>query len=83
MEKNAPWGNRVVGRTDGLHFSQLIDPKTLRATSKGILITPAHVHQAVQEYLGLDQYARDLGFAHEGTDSLPLFDASLQTGAAI
>ncbi|MEK9655753.1 MAG: DUF1501 domain-containing protein, partial [Halieaceae bacterium] len=83
MEKNAPWGNRVVGRTDALHFSQPIDPKTLRATSKGILITPAHVHRAVQEYLGLDQYVRDLGFALEGTDSLPLFDASLQTGAAI
>ena len=83
MEKNAPWGNRVVGRTDGLHFSQPIDPKTLRATSNGILITPAHVHQAVQEYLGLDHYVRDLGFALEGTDSLPLFDASLQTGAAI
>ena len=26
-------------------------------------LDPAHVHQAVQEYLGLDQYARDIGLS--------------------
>ena len=79
MEKNAPWGNRVVGVTDDLHFAQRIDPTTLRESRDGVLITPAHVHQAVQEYLGLDQYARDIGLSLPGVESLPLFDASLQT----
>ena len=79
MEKNAPWGNRVVGVTDDLHFAQRIDPTTLKESRDGVLITPAHVHQAVQEYLGLDQYARDIGLSLSGVESLPLFDASLQT----
>ena len=67
MEKNAPWGNRVVGVTDDLHFAQRIDPTTLKESRDGVLITPAHVHQAVQEYLGLDQYARDIGLSLPGS----------------
>jgi len=80
MEKNAPWGNRVVGRTDALHFAQPIDPETLKYSRNGVLITPAHVHKAIQEYLGLDQHAHELGFALRDTESLPLFDPDLQTG---
>lgn len=82
MEKNAPWGNRVVGQTDALHFAQRVDPRTLKESRDGVLITPAHVHQAVQEYLGLDGYAHDLGLGLRDTVSLPLFDPSLQTGAS-
>jgi len=82
MEKNAPWGNRVVGRTDALHFAQRIDPATLKDSRTGVLITPAHVHKAIQEYLGLDQYAQELGFALRDTESLPLFDPTLQTGVS-
>ena len=82
MEKNAPWGNRVVGRTDALHFAQRIDPTTLKESREGVLITPAHVHKAIQEYLGLDLYAEELGFALRDTESLPLFDPSLQTGVS-
>ena len=82
MEKNAPWGNRVVGRTDALHFAQRIDPATLKDSRTGVLITPAHVHKAIQEYLGLDQYAQELGFALRDTESLPLFDPALQTGVS-
>ena len=36
-----------------------------------MLITPAHVHQAIQEYLGLNGYAHDLGFGLRDTVSLP------------
>ena len=82
MEKNAPWGNRLVGRTDALHFAQRIDPATLKESRNGVLITPAHVHKAIQEYLGLDQYAQELGFALRDTESLPLFDPTLQTGVS-
>jgi hypothetical protein len=82
MEKNASWGNRVVGRTDALHFAQRIDPVTLKDSRTGVLITPAHVHKAIQEYLGLNQYAQELGFALRDTESLPLFDPTLQTGVS-
>jgi len=32
--------------------------------------------------LGLDQYAQELGFALRDTESLPLFDPTLQTGVS-
>ncbi len=79
MERNAPWGNRVVGLTDELHFAKRINPSTLREDRNGILITPAHVHKALQEYLGLDLFAEDMGLALRGVESLPLFDSSLQS----
>jgi hypothetical protein len=71
----------VVGQTDALHFAQRIDPRTLRESRDGVLITPAHVHKAIQEYLGLNGYAHDLGFGLRDTVSLPLFDPSVQPGA--
>ena len=72
MEKNAPWGNRVVGVTDDLHFAQRIDPHHAERITRWRVDYPAHVHQAVQEYLGLDQYARDIGLSLPGVESLPL-----------
>ena len=74
MEQGAPWGDRVVGLTDELHFAKAINPKTLKEDSKGILMTPSHVHKALQSYLGLDLYASDLGFGLSDVDNLPLFD---------
>ena len=79
MEQNAPWGNRVVGLTDELHFAKRINPATLREDPNGILITPAHVHKALQNYLGLDTFAEDMGLALKDVESLPLFDSSLQS----
>ena len=82
MERNAPWGNRVVGATDALHFAQRIDPITLKESRDGIIITPAHVHQAIRAHLGFDQYASDVGFALGDTETLPLFDPALSTVAS-
>jgi uncharacterized protein (DUF1501 family) len=77
MEQGAPWGDRVVGLTDELHFAKAINPKTLKEDSKGILMTPSHVHKALQSYLGLDLYASDLGFGLSDVENLPLFDPFL------
>ena len=53
MEKNQPWTNRVVGETDGLHFAQRINPRTLkRDDTNGTIIYPKHVHKALRRYLG-------------------------------
>lgn len=82
MERNAPWGNRVVGATDALHFAQRIDPITLKESRDGIIITPAHVHQAIRAHLGFDQYASDVGLALGDTETLPLFDPALSTVAS-
>ena len=74
MEKNAPWGNRVVGLTDELHFAKGIDPQTLKEDSNGVYMTPAHVHKAIQQYMGFDLFAEDLGLGLNNVESLPLFD---------
>ena len=82
MERNAPWGNRVVGATDALHFAQRIDPISLKESRDGIIITPAHVHQAIRAHLGFDQYASDVGLALGDIEALPLFDPALSTVTA-
>ncbi len=74
MEKNAPWGNRVVGLTDELHFAKGIDPQTLKEDPNGVYMTPAHVHKAIQQYMGFDLFAEDLGLGLNNVESLPLFD---------
>ena len=74
MERGAPWGDRVAGLTDELHFAKPIDPNTLKESATGVLMTPAHVHKALQEYLGLDLYASEAGFDLRDVETLPLFD---------
>ena len=74
MEKNAPWGNRVVGLTDELHFAKGIDPQTLKEDPNGVYMTPSHVHKAIQQYMGFDRFAEDLGLGLDNVESLPLFD---------
>ena len=74
MERGALWGDRVVGQTDELHFARAIDPATLKVKSNGLIMTPSHIHKAIQEYLGIDGFASDADFGLANTESLPLFD---------
>ena len=74
MERGALWGDRVIGQTDELHFARGIDPATLKVKSNGLIMTPSHIHKAVQEYLGIDGFASDVDFGLANTESLPLFD---------
>ncbi|MGI9314631.1 MAG: DUF1501 domain-containing protein [Luminiphilus sp.] len=74
MEQGAPWGDRVVGLTDELHFAKAIDPETLKESPQGVLMTPSHIHKALQQYLGLDALASDAGFELRDVESVSLFD---------
>ena len=73
-EQGAPWGDRVVGLTDELHFAKAINAETLKDDPQGVLMTPSHVHKALQAYLGLDLYAYHKGFGLSDIENLPLFD---------
>ena len=79
MEQGAPWGDRVVGLTDELHFANAINAETLKGDTKGVLMTPSHVHKALQAYLGLDLYAEELGVSLTDAELLPLFDPLLSS----
>ena len=44
MEKSQPWTGRALGETDGLHFAQRVNPRTLgRDDRGGTIIYPKHV----------------------------------------
>ena len=78
MEQGAPWGDRMVGLTDELHFAKPINVETLRDDAKGLVMTPAHVHKALREYLGLETFAADLGLGFS-EETLPLFATFLSS----
>ena len=77
MERGAPWGNRVVGLTDELHFAQPISAETLKGDANGVIMTPAHLHKAIQGYLGLDSFATALELDFSDQEALPMFDPLL------
>jgi hypothetical protein len=58
MKKNAPWGDRVVGRSDEGHNALPIDPTTLEVSTGGggVILRPAHVIDAVRRLAGIDQH---------------------------
>ena len=56
MEKHQRWTGRAVGETDGLHFAQRVNPRTLRRDDRnGTIIYPKHVHKALRRYLGIER----------------------------
>ena len=79
MEQGARWGNRVVGASDELHFARKINPSSLETSESGIVLTPAHVHRAVQKYLGIDDFAATNGIALPDVEDIALFSTSKQT----
>ena len=74
MEQGAPWGNRVVGVTDELHFARPLNPQTLREDPNGVLLTPTHIHHALRQYLQIDVAAESLGHGLSGIPPVPLFE---------
>ena len=79
IEQGAPWGNRVVGATDELHFARAIDPNSLEVDNNGVIITPSHVHKAVHRYLGLENFAAVNGTAFSTVEDIDIFSRTKQT----
>ena len=74
MEKNQPWTGRAVGETDGLHFAQRINPRTLRRDDRsGTIIYPKHVHKALRRYLGVEDSPGALRFPFNNTEDFSFF----------
>lgn len=81
MGKDVPWGNRVVGATDELHYTRAIDPTNLRTTrsARGVVVTPAHIHRALRQQLGIEAFAETHGLGLSDTPLLPLFEPQKMT----
>ena len=74
MEKGQRWTNRAVGETDGLHFAQRMNPRTLaRDDANGTIIYPKHVHKALRRYLGIENTPGAQRFPFHNTDDFAFF----------
>ena len=74
MEKNQRWTGRAVGETDGLHFAQRINPRTLRRDdTNGAIIYPKHVHKALRRYLGIEHTPGARRFPFNNTEDFAFF----------
>ena len=74
MEKNQPWTNRVVGKTDNLHFAHRINPTTLeRDDADGTIIYPQHVHKALRRYIGIENTPGAQRFPFNNTEDFAFF----------
>ena len=73
-------GNRVVGCTGPNHTSRAINPKTGAPDPNGVMITPAHLHDAVRTYLGIQPTNPMLGLGVPANEKLDLFNPSMSTG---
>ena len=73
MEKNQPWTGRAIGETDGLHFAEKINPKTLRRDdASGTIIYPKHVHKALRKYFGVSRSVGALQFPFDNIEDFSL-----------
>ena len=74
MEKRQRWTGRAVGETDGLHFAQRINPRTLRRDDRsGTIIYPKHVHKALRRYLGIENTPGAQRFPFNNTEDFAFF----------
>jgi hypothetical protein len=74
MEKNASWGDRVLGVTDGGQNAVKVNPQTLKEDQGGSIIYPKHVHKALRRYLGLEDTPQDQQFKFLATEDFNFFN---------
>ena len=74
MEKDQPWTGRAIGETDELHFTQRINPRTLRRDDRnGTIIYPKHLHKALRRYLGIANAPGAQRFPFNNTEDFAFF----------
>ena len=79
MQKNAPWGNRVVGVTDEGHNAIKLNPSTLQPDASGTLIYPRHVMSAFRELAEINTHPIVQNFPLNDIDNFDWFNSGLQT----
>lgn len=79
MERGAPWGNRVIGKTDGGQNAYKINPDTLQEDASATNIYPKHVHKALRRYLNLENTAVDENFRFTGVEDFDFFNPAKTT----
>lgn len=73
-------GNRVVGFTGAGHASRAINPKTGAPDPNGVMLTPAHWHQALRNHLGVQPTNPTQGLGVPANEQIDLFNPAMSTG---
>jgi len=80
MERDASWGNRVVGLTDEGQNIIPINPTTMQPdANNGKIIYPKHVMQSLREYMGIADSSIAQPFKFNNEESFNFFDANIST----
>ncbi len=79
MQKNAPWGNRVVGVTDEGHNAIKLNPTTLQPDVNGTLIYPKHVMRAMRQLTGIIDHPLAQRFPLNNLETFDFFNPAIQT----
>ena len=81
MQKNASWGNRIVGVTDEGHNAIKINPTTLQpdSSANGTLIYPRHVMSAFRELAGIADHPIVQRFPFFENTHFDWFNPAIQT----
>ena len=66
-----------------MHTSRAINPKTGAPDPNGVMITPAHMHDALRTYLGIQPTNPMLGLGVPANEKLDLFNASYVNGVPV
>lgn len=67
-------GNRVIGASSERHGPLAVNPSNLAPDVNGINITPAHIHQALRKFAGIDtQQLITQYYPISGVEDLPIF----------
>ncbi len=81
MEASPAWGNRVVGATGPRHQSVMIDPATgAVVASGGVVIKPAHVHDALRRYLSIETTDPRFNLKVPTAERIDFFNPAISTG---
>ena len=63
-----------------LHASRAINAKTGAPDPNGVMLTPAHYHDALRDYLGVQTTNPTLGLGVPASEKLSLFSKTMSTG---
>lgn len=84
MERNAPWGNRMVGATDEGQNIIPINPITLQPqTNGGSVIYPKHVMQSLRGYMGISDNPLVSPFAFNNEEAFDFFSSTKSTPQSV
>lgn len=80
MQKNATWGNRVVGVTDEGHNALAVNPVTLeRDDSSGVIIYPKDILTSTRQFFNVASHDFAAPFPLRAENNIDIFNNQLQT----